>query len=102
MHTFSSISPATAIFLAYKYDSKADNCNHFTEFMTIGGKRVGIVGLRNIGLEVAKRLEAFGCNIYNSRKAKSYVSYPFYFDILAGNFEAFFSNKPLLSPAMDD
>ncbi|CAB4269814.1 unnamed protein product [Prunus armeniaca] len=57
----------------------------------IGGKRVGIVGLGNIGLEVAKRLEAFGCNIlYNSRTEKPFVSYPFYSDIseLAANSDA--------------
>ncbi|KAL6290125.1 hypothetical protein ACE6H2_007635 [Prunus campanulata] len=54
----------------------------------IGGKRVGIVGLGNIGLEVAKRLEALGCNIlYNSRKKKAFVSYPFFPDVceLAAN-----------------
>lgn len=45
----------------------------------LGGKQIGIVGLGNIGQEVAKRLEAFGCNIsYNSRKQKPHVSYPFY------------------------
>ncbi|XP_057978357.1 glyoxylate/hydroxypyruvate reductase HPR3-like [Malania oleifera] len=45
----------------------------------IGGKRVGIVGLGSIGLEVAKRLQAFGCIIlYNSRKKKPPVSYPYY------------------------
>ncbi|XP_048322102.1 glyoxylate/hydroxypyruvate reductase HPR3-like [Ziziphus jujuba] len=52
------------------------------------GKRVGIVGLGSIGLEVAKRLEAFGCSIlYNSRKEKPNVSYPFYSNIheLAAN-----------------
>ncbi|KAB2595543.1 glyoxylate/hydroxypyruvate reductase HPR3-like [Pyrus ussuriensis x Pyrus communis] len=54
----------------------------------VGGKRVGIVGLGHIGLEVAKRLEAFDCKIlYNSRKGKPYVSYPFYSDVceLAAN-----------------
>ncbi|XP_034904427.1 glyoxylate/hydroxypyruvate reductase HPR3-like [Populus alba] len=45
----------------------------------LGGKRIGIVGLGNIGFAVAKRLEAFGCGIsYNSRKRKPHVSYPFY------------------------
>lgn len=38
----------------------------------------GSLGLE-IDLEVAKRLEAFGCNIsYNSRKKKEHVTYPFY------------------------
>lgn len=49
--------------------------------MQVRGKRVGIVGLGRIGLEVAKRLEAFGCIVlYNSRKEKPSVSYPFYSD----------------------
>ncbi|OIT21862.1 PREDICTED: glyoxylate/hydroxypyruvate reductase HPR3-like [Nicotiana attenuata] len=44
----------------------------------LGGKHVGIVGLGNIGLKVAKRLEAFGCKIsYNSRQKKP-VHYNFY------------------------
>ncbi|XP_020538416.1 glyoxylate/hydroxypyruvate reductase HPR3 [Jatropha curcas] len=52
------------------------------------GRQVGIVGLGNIGLEVAKRLEAFGCNIlYNSRKKKPSVIYPYYSNVceLAAN-----------------
>ncbi|XP_028769099.1 glyoxylate/hydroxypyruvate reductase HPR3 [Neltuma alba] len=45
----------------------------------VGGKRVGIVGLGKIGMEVAKRLEPFGCKImYNSRTPKISVPYPFY------------------------
>ncbi|KAJ6872698.1 glyoxylate/hydroxypyruvate reductase HPR3-like [Populus alba x Populus x berolinensis] len=55
------------------------------------GKRVGIVGLGGIGLEIAKRLEAFGCNVlYNSRKKKAHLSYPFYSDVrqLAANSDA--------------
>ncbi|KAB1218839.1 Glyoxylate/hydroxypyruvate reductase HPR3 [Morella rubra] len=45
----------------------------------LGGKRIGIIGLGRIGFQVAKRLEAFGCSIlYNSRKRKDFVSYPFY------------------------
>ncbi|KAF8036174.1 hypothetical protein BT93_C2009 [Corymbia citriodora subsp. variegata] len=57
----------------------------------LGGKRVGIVGLGRIGLEVAKRLEVFGCAIsYNSRKKKPYVLYPFYSNVceLATNCDA--------------
>ncbi|XP_022870306.1 glyoxylate/hydroxypyruvate reductase HPR3-like, partial [Olea europaea var. sylvestris] len=48
----------------------------------LGGKKIGIVGLGSIGIEVARRLEAFGCIIsYNSREKKSFVPYPFYADI---------------------
>ncbi|XP_058226192.1 glyoxylate/hydroxypyruvate reductase HPR3-like [Rhododendron vialii] len=48
----------------------------------LGGKRVGIVGLGSIGMEVAKRLEAFGCTLsYYSRKAKPSVSFPFYSNV---------------------
>ncbi|XP_042510562.1 glyoxylate/hydroxypyruvate reductase HPR3-like [Macadamia integrifolia] len=49
----------------------------------LGGKRVGIVGLGNIGVEVAKRLVAFGCSIsYNSRKKKPSVAFPYYSGVL--------------------
>ncbi|KAL1540129.1 glyoxylate/hydroxypyruvate reductase HPR3 [Salvia divinorum] len=61
---------------------------HFPLGFKLGGKRVGIVGLGSIGLEVAKRLEAFGCAIsYHSRKEKPFVSYTSYPDIheLASN-----------------
>ncbi|GAB4861861.1 hypothetical protein Ancab_037117 [Ancistrocladus abbreviatus] len=54
----------------------------------LSGKRVGIVGLGNIGCKVAKRLEAFGCTIlYNSRKMKPSVSYGYHSDVcdLAAN-----------------
>ncbi|CAJ1949916.1 unnamed protein product [Sphenostylis stenocarpa] len=45
----------------------------------LSGKRVGIVGLGSIGMEVVKRLESFGCIIsYNSKHKKATVSYPFY------------------------
>ncbi|TXG62748.1 hypothetical protein EZV62_009742 [Acer yangbiense] len=60
----------------------------FTLGSKVGGKRVGIVGLGNIGSLVAKRLEAFGCCIsYNSRKQKPSVTYPFYSNVreLAAN-----------------
>ncbi|KAK3429859.1 hypothetical protein EUGRSUZ_E01349, partial [Eucalyptus grandis] len=57
----------------------------------LGGKRVGIVGLGRIGLEVAKRVEAFGCAIsYNSREKKPHIPYPFYSNVrdLAANSDA--------------
>ncbi|CAL5034085.1 unnamed protein product [Urochloa decumbens] len=45
----------------------------------LGGKRVGIIGLGNIGSLIAKRLEAFGCVIYYySRKQKDPVSYKYF------------------------
>ncbi|KAL6549124.1 hypothetical protein OROHE_008969 [Orobanche hederae] len=48
----------------------------------IGGKRVGIVGIGNIGYEVAKRLSAFGCKIsYNSRRERPSLPYFFYSDV---------------------
>ncbi|CAN4077848.1 unnamed protein product [Withania somnifera] len=48
----------------------------------VGGKRVGIVGLGNIGSRVGKRLEAFGCSIaYTSKRKKPNVSFPFHSDI---------------------
>ncbi|PRQ57724.1 putative oxidoreductase [Rosa chinensis] len=48
----------------------------------IGGKKVGIVGLGSIGLEVAMRLEAFGCSVsYNSRSKKPSLSYQFYSNV---------------------
>ncbi|XVE64938.1 hypothetical protein DITRI_Ditri07aG0142200 [Diplodiscus trichospermus] len=54
----------------------------------LGGKRVGIVGLGNIGSKVAKRLSAFESSIaYNSRKKKQSVPFPFYANVcdLAAN-----------------
>nr|CAB3486360.1 unnamed protein product [Digitaria exilis] len=45
----------------------------------LGGKRIGIIGLGNIGSLIANRLEAFGCVIYyNSRMPKDSVSYRFF------------------------
>ncbi|KAI3414705.1 2-Hacid_dh_C domain-containing protein [Psidium guajava] len=45
----------------------------------LGGKRVGIVGLGNIGSQVAKRLQPFGCDIaYNSRSKKPSRPFPYY------------------------
>ncbi|XP_027907056.1 glyoxylate/hydroxypyruvate reductase HPR3-like [Vigna unguiculata] len=49
----------------------------------VTGKRVGIVGLGRIGLEVAHRLEALNCKVsYNSRKQKPFVPYPFYSNVV--------------------
>ncbi|KAJ1413692.1 hypothetical protein SESBI_19515 [Sesbania bispinosa] len=49
----------------------------------LSGKRVGIVGLGSIGMEVAKRLDSFGCVIlYHSRHQKTVVSYPFYSNVV--------------------
>ncbi|KAK7349593.1 hypothetical protein VNO77_07076 [Canavalia gladiata] len=64
------------------------------------GKKVGIVGLGKIGLEVAQRLEVFGCIIsYNCRNKKTLVSYPFYSNVveLAAN-----SNVLILCCALND
>lgn len=45
----------------------------------LGGKRVGIIGLGNIGSLIAKRLQAFGCIVhYNSRRPKASVSYRYF------------------------
>ncbi|GJW15646.1 glyoxylate/hydroxypyruvate reductase HPR3-like protein [Tanacetum coccineum] len=50
---------------------------------SLGGKRVGIVGLGSIGTLIAKRLEPFGCTIaYNSRKKKAQLPYTFYSTVL--------------------
>ncbi|KAL1830124.1 hypothetical protein DCAR_0209532 [Daucus carota subsp. sativus] len=57
----------------------------------LGGKHVGIVGLGRIGFEVAKRLEAFGCEIaYNSRRKRTQVPYSYYANVsdLATNSDA--------------
>ncbi|KAL9231062.1 hypothetical protein vseg_006330 [Gypsophila vaccaria] len=45
----------------------------------LSGKRVGIVGLGNIGHRIAKRLVSFGCVIaYSSRKIKPEVPFQYY------------------------
>nr|BAJ99707.1 predicted protein [Hordeum vulgare subsp. vulgare] len=44
----------------------------------VSGKRVGIVGLGNIGSRIARRLAAFSCAVsYNSRSPKPSVPYEF-------------------------
>lgn len=48
----------------------------------IGGKKLGIVGLGNIGQSIATRAEAFGMNIaYHNRNPKSGTSYTYYADL---------------------
>ncbi|RCV32475.1 hypothetical protein SETIT_7G005600v2 [Setaria italica] len=48
----------------------------------LGGKRVGIIGLGNIGSLNSKRLEAFGCIIhYNSRRSRDSVPYKYFFNV---------------------
>ena len=45
----------------------------------IGVRRVGIVGLGNIGSQIAKRLQALGCIVcYNSRTPKDSVPYRYF------------------------
>ncbi|CAN4125737.1 unnamed protein product [Withania somnifera] len=54
---------------------------HYPLGSKVGSRKVGIVGLGSIGLEIAKRLEAFDCIIaYQSRKKKP-VPYLFYPDV---------------------
>ncbi|KAM0028928.1 putative oxidoreductase [Helianthus debilis subsp. tardiflorus] len=57
--------------------------HHFPLGNKLGEKRVGIVGLGNIGTLVAKRLEPFGCTIaYTSRNKKPQVPYAYYPTVL--------------------
>lgn len=49
----------------------------------MGGKRVGIVGLGNIGSKVAIRLDAMGCIVsYTSRQKKHSTPFTFYPNVL--------------------
>lgn len=44
----------------------------------VSGKRVGILGLGQIGLAIARRLEAFNCTVlYHARHARTDVSYEY-------------------------
>ena len=48
----------------------------------IGGRRVGIIGLGNIGSQIAKRLQALGCTVcYNSRTRKDSVPYKYFTNV---------------------
>nr|XP_051213025.1 glyoxylate/hydroxypyruvate reductase HPR3-like isoform X2 [Lolium perenne] len=62
-------------------------CNTLTS--KVSGKRVGIVGLGNIGSRVARRLAAFGCAVsYHSRSPKPsspYTFVPALLDLAAGS-----------------
>ncbi|TVU06861.1 hypothetical protein EJB05_46897, partial [Eragrostis curvula] len=54
-----------------------------TPAMHLGGKRVGIIGLGNIGSLIAKRLQAFGCVIYyNSTRPKDSVPYKYFPNVI--------------------
>lgn len=47
------------------------------------GKRIGIIGLGRIGMAVAKRAEAFSCNIsYYSRAEKPDIKYKYYTSVI--------------------
>lgn len=47
------------------------------------GKSIGIIGLGRIGSAIAKRAEAFGCNVsYNSRTQKTNVHYKFHPNVI--------------------
>ncbi|KAI3681671.1 hypothetical protein L6452_36474 [Arctium lappa] len=53
------------------------------------GKKVGIVGLGNIGSRVATRLEAMGCIVsYTSKQRKHSTPFPFYPNVLQLAFES--------------
>ncbi|KAL2337416.1 hypothetical protein Fmac_011862 [Flemingia macrophylla] len=72
---------------ADRYLRTPNHGNRRWDFFTLGsklsGKRIGIVGLGSIGMEVAKRLESFGCIIlYTSKHKKATVSYPFYSSVV--------------------
>ncbi|RVU05864.1 2-hydroxyacid dehydrogenase [Novosphingobium umbonatum] len=49
---------------------------------TLRGRKIGIVGLGNIGKAVARRLEGFGVSIaYHGRRTQPDMPYPFYPDL---------------------
>ncbi|KAJ9539553.1 hypothetical protein OSB04_032286 [Centaurea solstitialis] len=65
-----------------KYNAIYDRrnpCSGVTQAAWLGGKKVGIVGLGNIGSRVATRLEAMGCIVsYTSRLRKDSAPFAFY------------------------
>ena len=54
----------------------------FSLAIKIGGKKIGIVGLGNIGESIAKRAAAFDMHVlYHNRKPKPGVAYQYYADL---------------------
>ncbi|KAH6559427.1 hypothetical protein KP509_1Z009100 [Ceratopteris richardii] len=52
---------------------------NFVHTTKVSGKRVGIVGLGRIGMAIAKRAEAFGCEIaYQGRSPKPNLTFNYY------------------------
>lgn len=48
----------------------------------VGGRRVGVVGLGNIGSQIAKRLQALGCTVcYHSRTPRDSVPYRYFANV---------------------
>ncbi|XP_027337400.1 glyoxylate/hydroxypyruvate reductase HPR3-like [Abrus precatorius] len=73
-------TPDEVIHFGVKFAQNPDLKTTFWS-MSISGKRVGIVGLGSIGMEVAKRLEGFGCIILYHSKHQKAVSYPFFSNV---------------------
>lgn len=49
----------------------------------LGGKRVGMIGLGNIGASIAKKVASFGCEMsYTTRSQKETVPYKYYPTVL--------------------
>lgn len=60
-----------------RWSANRDFCYWDTNLMELSGKTIGIVGLGNIGMEVARMSEAFGMNVfaYTSKDASQLPSY---------------------------
>ena len=60
------------------HENKADEETPFTRTNTISGKKIGILGLGMIGIEIAKRAEAFDMGIYyHNRSIRNDVKYKY-------------------------